>query len=251
MLISITEKCRMGCSHCMDDARPDCENHMTREIFEKAVDFNFEYDLTITITGGEPTEHPQFWEFMDILVGKMESCHAATICTNGMNITDDDLDKVVALRKKCKGMINFQVSSFKPYYPIQIDLDQKIFKHEAFFICTKLEKLEKRGRAVNHPEWRFTTKAPQCFNLRSCVRSCGFRDGIMQLRSFAKFCTPQIAYDGQIKLGESCLCPPVGNIYDSESELTKKICMFTCKCPECHELLNKLPKQYKQAVGEL
>lgn len=40
MLLSITEKCRMGCSHCMDDARPDCDKFMTKEMFEKAIEFN-------------------------------------------------------------------------------------------------------------------------------------------------------------------------------------------------------------------
>ena len=52
MLLSITEKCRMGCSHCMDDARADCDKFMTRKMFKRAVDFNFTYDPTLTITGG-------------------------------------------------------------------------------------------------------------------------------------------------------------------------------------------------------
>lgn len=86
MLLSITEKCRMGCSHCMDDARADCDKFMTKEMFEKAVDFNFKYDKTIGITGGEPTEHPLFWEFMDIVVDKAPDPCAITIMTNGMNL---------------------------------------------------------------------------------------------------------------------------------------------------------------------
>ena len=39
MIISITEKCRMGCSHCIDDARPDSDKFMTLETFKKALAF--------------------------------------------------------------------------------------------------------------------------------------------------------------------------------------------------------------------
>lgn len=250
MLIKITEKCCMGCSHCMDDAKSDLENHMSFETFKKAVAFSLKYDNSIIISGGEPTEHPEFWGFLSYLadvIGK----GIITICTNGMNLSDKDIEKVDALQRKCHGEILWQVSTIKPYYPKHIDTDLEIFKREDFFIARKLEVLQNRGRATEHKNWIFNSKCPQCFNIRSIMRSTkDFQTTIHSLRTFMKFCTPAIAYDGSIKLGESRLCPSVAHIDDSESEIANKLLNFTCKCPECWEILNKMSAEYRAAIGE-
>ena len=251
MLVSITEKCRMGCSHCMDDALPDCENHMSMEMFIKAIDFNFKYDKTITITGGEPTENPLFWHMMNVLAEKMTSYQVATVTTNGMNFSNDDIDKIISIRNKCAGKILYQVSAIRPYYPIHIDERLDVFKLPEVFLAKKLEKLECRGRATQHQNWIFTAKAPQCFNIRSTIRSTkNFESSIQLLRIRAHFCTPQIAYDGSIKCGESCLCPPVAHIDENIDIITDKISKFTCACPDCHMTLDKLPLNYREAIGE-
>ena len=70
MLICITEKCRMGCSHCMDDARADLDKFMTRETFKKAIEFNSRYDNSFLITGGEPTLHKGFKEIVNHCVAR-------------------------------------------------------------------------------------------------------------------------------------------------------------------------------------
>lgn len=251
MLISITEKCRMGCTHCMDDAKPDCDKFMSEETFKKALAFNLKYDKTVTITGGEPTEHPMFWELMDIIADTLQYNQIASVLTNGMNLSDDDIPKIIQLREKCKGNILYQVSSIKPYYPIYIDLDQKIFRMPDFCIARKLEKLESRGRAAQHKNWIFNAKAPQCFNIRSTVRLLqSLNRAIAMLRAGGKFCTPQIAYDGSLKVGESTLCPAVAHIDDTEKEIVQKISSYTCNCKDCQEMLQKLPLQYRQAIGE-
>lgn len=252
MVISITEKCRMGCTHCMDDARADSDKFMTKETFIKALRFNLKYDRSITITGGEPTEHPQFWEFMGIVADELKFNQIASICSNGMNFTDDDIPKVEYLKENCKGIILYQISSIKPYYPIFIDLDQKIFKRKDFVVCRKLEKLDEMGRAAQHKNWIFTSKAPTCFNIRSIIRSTkDFPMAVSLLRSQNKFCTPQIAYDGSIKVGESTLCPPVAHIDDSLSVIADKIDKFRCNtCQGCINVLKKLPPIYREAIGE-
>lgn len=241
----------MGCSHCMEDAKADNENFMTFDMFKKVVDFNFRYDFTITISGAEPTEHPQFWEFMDYLAEKMNDLQFATVVTNGMNLSDDDIPKVKAIRKKCKGEFLWQVTSVKAYYPIQIDLDQRIFKLKEFSVTTELQKLNKRGRAVNHPEWKFNSKAPQCFNFRSTLRSTNdFSSTIAFLRGRGYFCTPKISYEGYIKCGESNLCPNVAHIDEPMSIILKKLHDFTCDNKYCWEVLNRLPVLYRNAIGE-
>lgn len=252
MLLSITEKCCMGCSHCLDDARSDSENFITEEMFKYALDFNFKYDKTLMITGGEPTEHPQFWHFLDIIAERLQYNQVVTVMTNGMYLSDKDIPKVDELKNKCEGKILFQVSSIKPYYPIHIDLDQKIFRRkDDFFIVRKIERLEEIGRAAEHQNWIFTAKAPSCFNIRSITRTQhDFRKSVSLLRSLEKFCTPQIAYDGSIKVGESMLCPAVAHIEDSEEQIAEKISKFTCSYANCHKLLDKLPPECKMAIGE-
>ena len=251
MLISITEKCRMGCSHCMEDAKPDNENFMSFEMFKKVVDFNFQYDFTITITGAEPTEHPMFWEFMDYLAGYIGKNNIVTVVTNGMNLSDNDIPKIESLREKSNGNILWQVTNVKPYYPIQIDLNQKIFKLKEFTITTELQKLNKRGRAANHPEWHFNSKAPQCFNFRSTLRSTNSLGiTISFLRGRGYFCTPKISYDGHIKCGESNLCPNVAHIDEPVDLIVKKIHDFTCDNKYCWEVLNRLSKLHRNAIGE-
>ena len=251
MLISITEKCRMGCSHCMDDARADSENHMSMETFKKALEFNFKYDQSIMITGGEPTENPLFWDMMNEIADHMHSLNFCVIMTNGMNLSNNDIPKIIALREKTKGEISWQVSSIRPYYPIHIDERLDIFKLPDFYICKKIERLSPMGRAAQHQNWIFTSKAPDCFNFRSIVRSTSnLKQSISLLRNSLKFCTPQISYDGKIKVGESTLCPAVASIYDNEKEIVNKISTFTCNCKNCQEMLDKLPAKYKAAIGE-
>lgn len=251
MLISITEKCRMGCSHCIDDARPDSDKFMTLETFKKALAFNLKYDPSITITGGEPTEHPQFWEFMDIVAETLTYNKACLVVTNGMNLSDDDIPRLDALKEKCRGHILWQVSSIRPYYPIRIDLDQKIFQRKEFSIARKIEKLECFGRAAQHPEWIFQAKAPGCFNIRSLMRgTMSFSSAMLSVRSMNKFCTPQIAYDGSIKLGESTLCPAASHIDKRISVIELDLINFTCACPECHKLLDKLTPMHRATIVE-
>lgn len=58
MLIMITNRCQMDRPHCMQDAKPDGKL-MTDETFEKVLDFCREAKpLVVSVTGGEPTEHP-------------------------------------------------------------------------------------------------------------------------------------------------------------------------------------------------
>ena len=210
MIISITERCKMGCSHCMDDARPDSDKFMTRDMFEKAVTFNIKYDRFVGITGGEPTEHPQFWDYMNILVERVSCGMGITVFTNGMNITDADIDRINELNTKCNNngiLILWQVTADKRYYPKKIDKYQNWLKLDNVMLDTKVPTLAPYGRAKNHPEWKFTSKAPQCFNIRSIIRTQkSLSKAILILRLSQKFCTPQIAYDGSIKVGESTLC---------------------------------------------
>jgi molybdenum cofactor biosynthesis enzyme MoaA len=62
VLIKVTSRCSMGCSHCLDEAGPDGTD-MTAETFLKALDFAAQIEAASPIratllSGGEPTDNP-------------------------------------------------------------------------------------------------------------------------------------------------------------------------------------------------
>jgi MoaA/NifB/PqqE/SkfB family radical SAM enzyme len=64
MMIKITEKCSMGCSHCMNNATPNGK-HMVDATFVKVIKFQKKYGGPFCmITGGEPSEHPMFKQYL-------------------------------------------------------------------------------------------------------------------------------------------------------------------------------------------
>ena len=258
MLVSITDKCRMGCIHCMDDAKSSGNNFMDYDTWIKVLDFNFKYDKTIIITGAEPTEHPKFWEYLSIIAQQMTNDNTATITTNGMNMDKDDgtlKAGIEKINKLCKGTIIWQVTSDKRYYPIKIDVSNPIFQLPNFYIDT-VPSISPVGRALtNHLEYDEKYTGMKCFNIRSIIRSeyirssnVSLKDSIYKLRSMLHFCTPQIAYDGHIKLGESLLCPNVAHIDDPEKDIIEKIVNF--KCSGCEIDLSKLSPLHKIVIGE-
>jgi MoaA/NifB/PqqE/SkfB family radical SAM enzyme len=100
MYIEITDRCNMHCPHCA----VDCTDHgwdMPKEVFHAAIDMisDIRQDSIIRggltrahlawhagISGGEPTLHPQLWEFISIACDKLGE--AVDVCTNGKRTRD-------------------------------------------------------------------------------------------------------------------------------------------------------------------
>ena len=250
MLICITESCHMGCSHCMDDAKP-CDNHMSFETFKDVVHFFNKYGmLEFIITGGEPTDNPDFWYFLDYAAENINPVNShgyghITVTTNGMNLV---YDMILSTEKRFGKKVIFQVTSVDKYYPIKIDLDNPVFKLSNVIVCTKLQSIYPMGRArYNNIPWQ--SNGSKCFNLRSIMRQKkSLSKTIAILTSMAKFCTPQIDILGNIKLGESLLCPIASNIYKTEEEIVNDICNF--KCRGCDIINNNLSEEHLRAIGE-
>lgn len=254
MLISITEKCRMNCPHCMDDARADSDKFMTFDTFKDAVAFNDKYDKFTMITGGEPTEHPEFWNFLEYCINQKTTTSSITVVTNGMNLETDNnaRDKIERLTKlNPKVTLFFQVTNVQGLYPIKIQTHKSVFHMKNVVLFTSMNDIPMypQGRAKGKDYDFSAHKAPMCFNIRSSViTSQELLKSITVLRSSAKFCTPQIGYDGSIKVGESTLCPAVSHISKSEKEIVHDITEFRCK--GCKESLDKLHPFIRSIIGE-
>ena len=108
MYIQITTRCNMKCRHCCYACTEKGED-MSLAVFKKALEYDNE---AISIGGGEPTIHPQFWEFIGLALGYSEYVWLAT---NGK-----ETDTALALARMAKrGVLACELSQDK--YHSKID----------------------------------------------------------------------------------------------------------------------------------
>lgn len=256
MLIHITEKCSMGCSHCMDDARID-GMHMPFDVFEKAVDFVIRNNIYhgIIITGGEPTEHPGFPMLMGYLIATLAKKNLQsiiTVTTNGMWLLED-IENAKVAKTMVQGVngveVFFQVSTDTRYYPKKLDTTKRLWREKGFVLCTDcVEAIYPQGRALAN-KMEYKAIGSKCFNIRAVSKQLPaptLNSIIMELAKHGKFCTPAIRIDGSIGLGESRLCPACASIYDTEQDIIHKIQEF--RCDGCKFLNDTLPPLYRRFV---
>lgn len=257
MKIDLTYKCSMGCNHCMSDCKPDGES-MSIETLNKVMDFiinNKIVDLqfnNIVISGGEIFEHPQIKEVLDIIFTRLADKRCIiSIITNGrilsesnelLNYLKDRLNS-----KEWKNRIFIQISDDDRFYPIKLTDKQKYRLKKLGAALSGLENydgnhacLYPQGRALdNYDESWFFTKAPKCTNTRWMAKRynpSSFTEILQTLAINQKYCNPSISPKGEIKLGESALCPPVCSIDDNN--ILDKIKNF--KCNKCKYSIDKL-----------
>lgn len=82
MYLRITTRCNMSCGHCAF-ACTNRGSDMTLETFKAALELAENRGDSITLGGGEPTIHPQFWEFFGLALAKFNSEPGMFIVTNG------------------------------------------------------------------------------------------------------------------------------------------------------------------------
>jgi MoaA/NifB/PqqE/SkfB family radical SAM enzyme len=96
MLIKVTNKCSMGCSHCMEDSTVKGE-HMTYETFLKALDFTARAEKLawaagclplVLLSGGECTEHPDIVKLIETVFARGM---LPFLISNGAWLADDAL----------------------------------------------------------------------------------------------------------------------------------------------------------------
>ena len=61
-----------------------------------------------------------------------------------------------------------------------------------------------------------------------------------------RFCTPHIDINGNIKLGESDLCPVCSNIFKPHNEIFNDILKFDCN--KCDFINKNLPSEYLNII---
>jgi len=85
MYLQLTTKCNMTCAHCCFSANNKGDN-MSRYTFATALSLAERISGMVTLGGGEPTVHPEFFEYLDRAIdyydrGRLEL--APLVVTNG------------------------------------------------------------------------------------------------------------------------------------------------------------------------
>jgi hypothetical protein len=238
ILIRVTNCCRMGCSHCMIRATPDGE-HMSLHTFAKCLEFaaNTINLPLLMLSGGEPTEHPQINELIDLAKSVGMSI---TLLSNGMFLSEWEPEKRDELIDKVEFV---QVTNDPRFYPQSIPS----FEHPKVFFEDTLRIVSPMGRAKDNG-LETNRQAPLCFNLRSATRSLGnIVSAIFHLRGLGKMCTPSVNVDGSIVAGESPSCYKIGTVENDELKLTQNLINMTCS--NCG-LVNNLSQEHKRIIGE-
>lgn len=253
MMIALTYRCNMGCTHCISDCKPDGID-MSKDTLIDSLDFINKHKIkAILFSGGEPFEHPDIISLLDIIEEKLDKNIPITFATNGRVLADniEIYEKVSELVKKNKKRIIIQVTDDDRFYPTKLNEKQRyrlekigaVIEGVPSYVSDRNKCLYPQGRALdNFDESFYYTIAPKCVNVRLLVRQninkiSNICDTLLMR---GKMCTPVIAPNGMLKIGESALCPEVASIYDNETDIIRKISHFNCnKCTYALEQLKR------------
>lgn len=89
-VIEVTDYCNLSCPVCYAGSGPHRTQHRTLEEIERMLDAvvaNEGQPDVVQISGGEPTEHPQFWEILD--AARKRPIRHLMLNTNGVRIAKD------------------------------------------------------------------------------------------------------------------------------------------------------------------
>lgn len=90
MYVRITDRCNMECAHCSYSSGPHSKvPDMDFDTFRRAAELCENMGDGINIGGGEPTIHPEFWDFLKHAVSHLgHEENSVWLATNGKRPTD-------------------------------------------------------------------------------------------------------------------------------------------------------------------
>lgn len=256
MLIKITNKCEMGCSHCLEDSTVKGE-HMTWDVFLRAIELTKRMErmawqsgipALLHLSGGECTEHPEIIRFME---EAYRQGFFLTLISNGSWLDNAEL-RAAILRPEWPHL-QVQITNDSRFYPRPVPKvdDKRLIYVEAL---THLITLGRAARKKNIDRKGVPMKnAPTSFNFRSLTRSYNsVEKALVMMRARALMgkgghCSPSICADGRIVAGESQFCFAVGTVDSTNDEITKATCDMQCNA--CG-LVDNLTQEQKRAIGE-
>lgn len=221
MLIQISNRCDMGCAHCLQDSR-EGGGLMSLETFYKAVLWGYSQGCRfVLISGGEPTENPEMENMLQQYdrFGWNKGMRFA-IASNGTWIEDDEKRKMM-----------WRISRLRTYMGIQVYTSKKWYQDYDFIMENRRELeqipkcivdcdspiwMEDLGRARDNEDAQREVEnnpySSSCLNTALVARQATQYNFFHPLELAGKFCKPLVDINGNIHMSESWLCPSVGNV---------------------------------------
>lgn len=148
MYLQITDHCNMTCAHCGYSCSPRKRNFMSKETLRRALKIAGEYGDSIVIGGGEPTTHPEFWEFFGMAVGQ-PGVEYVWMATNGKIA-----NTAIALAGLAYGSERFGVALSQDAFHEPINPDViNAFRNSKLEIRDVTDKAIAAGRAKRTMVW--------------------------------------------------------------------------------------------------
>lgn len=250
MVFCITNRCTMGCSHCMSDCKKLGEDFDLDNLNEFANFFKVMGFRVLNISGGEPTEHPDLEEIINQLANK---CHPTviTLISNGDFLMCKEKTEAVLRLMKSHPNLTIQITSIQKWYrnydyisKNQDDIEAMLGPGRVFFETEKIRQMRPLGRALSSPE-AMDAVAETHQGFTACANAYLMAQQTVKLKNFAsnclhahKFCTPLVGPDLNVYMSESMLCPSVGNLLEhSPVEIFKRMKAFV-PCGKCLQAYN-------------
>lgn len=218
MLFQITNKCLMGCPHCMDDSNPN-GGMMDFSTFRKALAFAKDNGVAhVLISGGEPTEHPMLVDFCE----EIDKTHIRfSIASNGMWLGDSIKEHGIERLSTLRAFAGGQVYSNPKWYRLHDEISRRFEDAKAkwtslgwYLDTTDIRSMSDIGRAKTNEQAIAETYASSYHNM--CLTACVTAAQVNSLSDFFhlmlmqhRFCSPMVDYKGDIHMSESCLCPTI------------------------------------------
>jgi hypothetical protein len=254
MLIKVTNKCSMGCTHCLEDSTPAGED-MSWDTFVASVEFterveNYAWATGVTpfilLSGGEPSENPLIDKFIELVISKNI---IPILITNGMWLEDKELRERILRPEWPK--LTIQVTNDSRFYPtgpkIRVD-DPRVGYVSKISSIIPLGRIKKRM-----PEEPKARRSPTSFNLRSLTQSFkSFDMAVFVIRRNAAMgksgnCIPSICSSGDVVAGESRLCYKIGTVWSTTQQITQTL-LEMGSCNRCG-LETGLSTEERSAIG--
>ena len=238
-------------------------HHMSKETFVKAVEFGiWSGALTYNISGGEPTEHPEFEDFINYLAGSLEGIKLKFNCEPLFTIESNgewvrDIHKVNAIKRilKLKKLGGLQISSFKGLYK-NYDFIQKYktkikaLSPRIYIVDEGIISMQDLGRASITENSSIRKAISENKHNVSCLNGClvskqtdSITDMSFELSTHNQHCKPFIDWKGNVHWSESICCPSYGNVLTDDFETIWRNLRKAVPCGKC-----SLYKNLKESI---
>jgi len=193
------------------------------------------------LSGGEPFEHPNLFEFANIT---KSLSFIPIIISNGSFALFSDIYK-----KAKKLEIPVQVTNDKEFYSKDYSNNPNLQVPWISFSNKVMGNITPCRRTVEN-KIKTSRVSPTCFNFRSFALHTKLSVDLVYFEAeMGKVCTPTINIDGSIRAGEMDTCHKIGHVKTStRTDIYKAV--KEMKCNRCG-LEENLSEQTKKAIGIL